>query len=163
MARFGANVFRPGKGEGDTTDDSLGYDFEFPHPGGSRTTVEGEFRPPCPPSVAAPLTARHTAFPKLGSACQTPAHRLPVGRQSANITVADLQGGIRFAGSVGWAGAPGESGGVRKVWALTGCSGQSVVVYGAWRCVFVLFGSDGESSGDPAGWPQIRLDSGAAL
>ena len=119
------------------------------------------------PSVSAPSTARQTAFPRLGTACQSPAHRLPVGRRTADTTAVEFKG-IRFAGSVGWAGAPASSAesvtfsGVRNVWALTGCSGQSVAVYDAWRRVFVLFGSDGESSGDPAGWPQIRLDSRAA-
>lgn len=115
-----------------------------------------------PPSVSAPLTARQTAFPELGAAGQTPAHRLPVGRQTANIIVVDLQRNlVRQFGRVGE--GPGEFSGVRNVWALTVCSGQSVAVHDAWRRVFVLFGSDGESSGDPAGWPRIRLDSGAAL
>ena len=48
VAEFRTKVVRLGKGERDTTDDSLGYDFEFPHPGG-RATVEGEAPPPLDP------------------------------------------------------------------------------------------------------------------
>lgn len=48
VAQFRTKVFRLGKGERDTTDDSLDYDFEFPHPGG-RTTVGGRLRPPWTP------------------------------------------------------------------------------------------------------------------
>ena len=36
VAQFRTKVFRPGKGEEDRTDDSLGYDFEFAHPDDGR-------------------------------------------------------------------------------------------------------------------------------
>lgn len=40
VAQFRTKVFRPGSGEQDKTDDSLGYDFEFPHPDGKIWCVE---------------------------------------------------------------------------------------------------------------------------
>lgn len=160
VARSSTRIFRPGRGEGDTTDHSLGYDLAFAHPGGG-TTVEGEAPPPLDPPVSAPSTARQTAFPKLGAPCQTPAHRLPVSRRTADTTAVEPQGNpVRRFGRVGE--GPGGFSGVRDVWALTVCGGQGVAFHDAWRRVFILFGSDGESSGDPAGRPRIRLDSGAA-
>lgn len=40
VAQFRTKVFPPGRDEEDTTDDSLGYDFEFPHPDGKTWCVE---------------------------------------------------------------------------------------------------------------------------
>ena len=40
MAQFRTKVFPPGSDGRDTTDDSLGYDFEFPHPDGKIWCVE---------------------------------------------------------------------------------------------------------------------------
>lgn len=40
VAQFRTKVFRLGRDEKDTTDDSLGYDFEFPHPDGKTWCVE---------------------------------------------------------------------------------------------------------------------------
>ena len=40
VAQFRTKVFPLGSDEKDTTDDSLGYDFEFPHPDGMTWCVE---------------------------------------------------------------------------------------------------------------------------
>ena len=151
VAQFRTKVFRLGKGERDTTDDSLDYDFESPTLVAGRRWGGGSV-PLGPPSVSAPLTARQTAFPKLGAAGQTPAHRLPVGRQTANITVVDLQGNpVRQFGRVGE--GPGEFSGVRNVWALTVCSGQSVAVHDAWRRVWFFSVQTASRAGIRPGGP----------